>query len=197
MDPSLQPLLRRLDHLPETFSEIREGVQKAVLVAEVDPEMALTRARKVLESMVREVFERRLQEPPGTQPLEGLLQRLFQNDHLPPVVNTYAHGIRELGNIGTHKTRQTITAADINITLSQVISVAEWYAQGAPGNPEPAKKPAPKAPPPDSPRKPPAIIPKGLRSFDAGDAKFFLELLPGPRDDKGLPESLRFWKHRI
>ena len=40
-------------------------------------------------------------------------------------------------------------------------------------------------------------MPKGLRSFDAGDAKFFLELLPGPRDDKGLPESLRFWKHRI
>ena len=33
------------------------------------------------------------------------------------------------------------------------------------------------------------IVPKGLRSFDSHDADFFLELLPGPRDRKGLPEA--------
>ncbi len=41
------------------------------------------------------------------------------------------------------------------------------------------------------------IVPKGLRSFDARDADFFLELLPGPRDREGLPDSLRFWKARV
>ncbi len=41
------------------------------------------------------------------------------------------------------------------------------------------------------------IVPKGLRSFDRNDADFFVELLPGPRDRDGLPESLRFWKTRI
>ncbi|RLS34681.1 MAG: serine/threonine protein kinase [Planctomycetota bacterium] len=41
------------------------------------------------------------------------------------------------------------------------------------------------------------IIPKGLRSFDGDDAGFFLELLPGPRDRDGLPESVRFWRTRI
>src|SRR5262249_1322449 len=41
------------------------------------------------------------------------------------------------------------------------------------------------------------VIPKGLRSFDRNDADFFLELLPGPRDRDGLPESVRFWKSRI
>ncbi len=44
---------------------------------------------------------------------------------------------------------------------------------------------------------PTKVIPKGLRSFDANDADFFLELLPGPFDRTGLPESLRFWKTRI
>ncbi len=48
---------------------------------------------------------------------------------------------------------------------------------------------------PDS--QPIKIVPKGLRSFDAHDADFFLELLPGPRDRDGLPDSLRFWKTRI
>ncbi len=41
------------------------------------------------------------------------------------------------------------------------------------------------------------IVPKGLRSFDQGDAEFFLNLLPGPHDRNGLPESIRFWKARI
>jgi len=41
------------------------------------------------------------------------------------------------------------------------------------------------------------VIPKGLRSFDTHDSDFFLELLPGPRDREGLPDSLRFWKRRI
>ncbi len=49
----------------------------------------------------------------------------------------------------------------------------------------------------DSGKQPVKIVPKGLRSFDAQDADFFLELLPGPRDREGLPEGLRFWKTRI
>ncbi|HVA45076.1 MAG TPA: serine/threonine-protein kinase [Pirellulales bacterium] len=50
---------------------------------------------------------------------------------------------------------------------------------------------------PTPPPAPPKIIPKGLRSFDAHDADFFLQLLPGPTDRDGLPESIRFWKTRI
>jgi len=41
------------------------------------------------------------------------------------------------------------------------------------------------------------VIPKGLRSFGADDANFFIELLPGPRDREGLPDTIRFWKIRI
>ena len=41
------------------------------------------------------------------------------------------------------------------------------------------------------------IIPRGLRSFDQEDSMFFRELLPGPRNRDGLPDSLTFWKRRI
>lgn len=44
---------------------------------------------------------------------------------------------------------------------------------------------------------PTLVVPKGLRSFDASDAGFFLQLLPGPFDREGLPETLRFWKSRV
>ena len=53
-------------------------------------------------------------------------------------------------------------------------------------------------PTPDSGSQPPLrIVPKGLRSFDEEDKDFFLELLPGPRDRDGLPDTIRFWKTRI
>jgi serine/threonine protein kinase/formylglycine-generating enzyme required for sulfatase activity len=42
-----------------------------------------------------------------------------------------------------------------------------------------------------------SMRPKGLRSFEAEDADFFLGLLPGPRNREGLPESVAFWKKRI
>ena len=64
----------------------------------------------------------------------------------------------------------------------------------------PRPTPAPPVPLPGhaSDSQPPLkIVPKGLRSFDAHDADFFLELLPGPRDREGLPDSIRFWKTRI
>ena len=57
--------------------------------------------------------------------------------------------------------------------------------------------PTPITPVRRSDSQPLKIVPKGLRSFDAHDADFFLELLPGPRDRDGLPDSIRFWKTRI
>jgi len=41
------------------------------------------------------------------------------------------------------------------------------------------------------------IIFRGLRSFDGEDADFFLDLLPGPRDRVGIPESISWWKKQI
>ena len=48
----------------------------------------------------------------------------------------------------------------------------------------------------DSDQRAIRVVPKGLRSYDQHDADFFLELLPGPRDRDGLPDSIRFWKDR-
>ena len=41
------------------------------------------------------------------------------------------------------------------------------------------------------------VVPRGLRAFEPGDAGFFLELVPGPRDRDGLPDSIAFWKARL
>jgi serine/threonine protein kinase/formylglycine-generating enzyme required for sulfatase activity len=47
------------------------------------------------------------------------------------------------------------------------------------------------------PRRPLRVPPKGLLSFDATDADYFLELLPGPRTSRGVPTSIAFWLNRL
>ncbi len=42
-----------------------------------------------------------------------------------------------------------------------------------------------------------AVVPRGLRSFERGDEDFFLDLLPGPRDQAGLPSCVSFWVERL
>ncbi|MBX7103803.1 MAG: protein kinase, partial [Gemmataceae bacterium] len=45
--------------------------------------------------------------------------------------------------------------------------------------------------------RPVLVVPKGLAAYDAKDADFYLELLPGPRDREGLPPAVRFWKSKL
>jgi formylglycine-generating enzyme required for sulfatase activity len=55
--------------------------------------------------------------------------------------------------------------------------------------------PAPR--PTEAPGRAAPVLFKGLRAFEQNDARYFLDLLPGPRGRDGLPESIRFWKTRI
>ncbi|HND54465.1 MAG TPA: toll/interleukin-1 receptor domain-containing protein, partial [Pirellulaceae bacterium] len=41
------------------------------------------------------------------------------------------------------------------------------------------------------------IVPRGLRSFEPKDHEFYLKLVPGSRDKRGLPIVLRDWKQLI
>jgi formylglycine-generating enzyme required for sulfatase activity len=127
MDPSVQALLGRLAHLSDEYSELRDGVQKAVQVADVDPEMALTRTRKVLEYVVRDVYQRRIGEPAGTRPLENLLQRLVKDGHFSDRLDAYANTIRKLGNVGTHTFGEKVAVADVRQSLTQLVLILEWY----------------------------------------------------------------------
>jgi hypothetical protein len=127
MDPQLEELLKRIERLSDEFAELRDGIHKAVRVADDDPEMALIRARKVMEYIIRNVFERRVHEPPGTRPLENLIQRLVKDGHLPARLEAYTETIRKLGNVGAHRFGEAITAADVNVSLTQLLPILVWY----------------------------------------------------------------------
>jgi hypothetical protein len=203
VDSQFRELLLRLDRLASRHRDLRDGVNKAIRIAEEDPEMALTRARKVLEYIVRIVYQQRINEPPGTRPLENLIQRLVKDGWFPTRLEAYATTVRKLGNVGTHSFEEPVSRADVYMSLTQLMPILEWFFENE--RPELAALPdqaraRPQEPAVESQNGQPQdapVVPKGLRSFSAEDSDFFLRLLPGPRDGEGLPESIRFWKNRI
>jgi Domain of Unknown Function (DUF1080)/Domain of unknown function (DUF4145) len=127
MDSQFHDLLDRLDHLSGQFDNLRGLIGRAVRLADNDPEMALTRVRKVLEYVVHDAYQRLVKKPPGTQPLENLLQILVKDGHLPVHLAPYTNLIRELGNVGTHRPDGNYKTQDVNISLSQLRAVLDWY----------------------------------------------------------------------
>jgi serine/threonine protein kinase len=83
------------------------------------------------------------------------------------------------------------------VAKAPVTALALASAPGRTPSPTEIAAPPPITPVPSDSDRAVKVIPKGLRSFDAHDSDFFLELLPGPRDRDGLPDSIRFWKSRI
>ena len=159
-----QLLLRLRGRADGTAQEIADGVERGVRIADEDAEMALTRLRKVLEVVVREVHQRRLKEEPGTRPLENLIQRLLKEEILPTRVEAYASAVRKLGNVGAHTFGERIGGADVAQALAQLQPVIEWWlddtAPAAPAAPElvsvRAPAPAAAAPVPTAPAPAPA-----------------------------------------
>jgi eukaryotic-like serine/threonine-protein kinase len=88
--------------------------------------------------------------------------------------------------------RQSVRGTVSPLTGPAAAVPAESTLEGAPLPPLP-----PISQPSHSDQRAIRIVPRGLRSFEQQDGDFFLELLPGPRDRDGLPESIRFWKGKI
>ena len=199
-------LINRLEKLLALKRELHAGIEKASHIAGEDPPAGLWRAGKLLEHVVRQVYERRFQEPPGTRPLESLIQRLDREAGLRGRFDAAAL-LRALSARSAAASGETIAPADVEEALGQLTDILKWYIEVEEPNalgqafaehqepkPDPAK---PAAQQPAGSESRIAVVPKGLRSFDGDDSDFFLQLLPGPRDKNGLPESIRFWKHRI
>ena len=151
--------------------------------------------------------------PFRAESLSGLLEQVSTLEPKPPrqIDDAIPKELERicLRALAKRATERYSTARDLAEDLRQFLATHEWVPSPSDASLASPLPPAPSAaadrklagdtPPatPISGSLPIKIIPKGLRSFDAEDADFFLELLPGPRDRDGLPDGIRFWKTRI
>src|SRR4051812_33254304 len=84
--------------IPNGLKELRDGLLKVVKTAEIDPEMAAARCRKMLEYIVRRLCLRHYGKDPGGTPLVELIDRLVKNNHIPERVALHTVSVRRFGN---------------------------------------------------------------------------------------------------
>ncbi len=149
--PELQQRIRRIEHgLSQVGTllvpvEISDGVKKAITLANIDPDMALGRARKVLDFIIADLYKREFGRAPGTQPLENSVQQLAKAGKLPRTMVAYANSVRELGNVGIHGSGEAITEEDVVSSLENLMRLVAWYCEqvrpGGEGKIEPEPPP--------------------------------------------------------
>ena len=141
--PEIQQRLQRIEHGLEQVGsllvpvEISDGVKKAITLSSIDPDMALGRARKVLDFIISDLYKRQFGRSPGTQPLENSVQQLAKAGKLPRTMVAYANSVRELGNVGIHGSGEAITEDDVVSSLENLMRLVAWYCeQVRPGSEE-------------------------------------------------------------
>lgn len=141
--PEIQQRLQRIEHGLEQVGsllvpvEISDGVKKAITLSSIDPDMALGRARKVLDFIISDLYRRQFGRSPGTQPLENSVQQLAKAGKLPRTMVAYANSVRELGNVGIHGSGEAITEDDVVSSLENLMRLVAWYCeQVRPGSEE-------------------------------------------------------------
>ncbi len=148
--PDIEQRIRRIEHGLEQVGsllvpiEISDGVKKAITLSNIDPDMALGRARKVLDFLISDLYKREFGRSPGTQPLENSVQQLAKAGKLPRTMVAYANSVRELGNVGIHGSGEAISPDDVVSSLENLMRLVAWYCeQVRPGASEEKKESEP------------------------------------------------------
>jgi hypothetical protein len=118
-----------VQELQKELHKIKADMQKFLQIAQRDPAMALVRARKIIEHVVRDLFARYLpNEKPGTQPLQSLIDRLAKENILDLRIKAHAVTVCGLGNAGAHVSESPEpTASDVDRAYDALMDVLDWY----------------------------------------------------------------------
>jgi hypothetical protein len=114
---------------------LREGpfgdeLARACDLADGDPDMALTKSRKILEGCLYALHKQRI-GPPGTRRLEQLIVDLGRAGVLPRKMLALCEVVRELGNVGAHPIYdgEDLSHREAQLAVLTLTLILEWYVR--------------------------------------------------------------------
>jgi len=101
----------------------------------VDIEMAIVRARRILDILVR-FYSKEKDMHPGSKPLEQIITNLSHQKYITPLISKYMNIIREFGNLSTHSVYDEVMFEDSSISndelkiCSQALNIIiKWFLE--------------------------------------------------------------------
>jgi hypothetical protein len=124
---SLRELLGRVDRFSGRLGSLGDDLRSAIEDAERDSVASAIRARRVLDHIVRRIFERNVKETAGSRPMEQLLTRIVKDGHFPDELAGFAQAVKGLANRVAHDVGSSYPVEFLVPTLGQLMLIVEWY----------------------------------------------------------------------
>lgn len=95
------------------------------------PDLALVGVRRATEAVLRQIYVQLTGIDAERMTFFDMIQGLDNTGDLPEVIRTQLHTIRNLGNIGAHRSDAELSAEDVQMAVLAALRVAEWAAKEA------------------------------------------------------------------
>lgn len=121
-------------HIP-ALQCVGRDLRKFISLCEIDVEMAMVRARRLIELVVTAACEH-VGVIVGTKSLEVLMSELSRNGGLPEIINRHMRTVRDFGNLAAHAARADgqdnqeiydITESELTVCEASLAAVLRWF----------------------------------------------------------------------
>jgi TolB-like protein len=119
--------IKELERLQESLKGQLPELNKelAQLIRTDDPNVILLYSRRCLEVIITDLCECELKKPRGTEPLKGIIDKLFKEKKVPDHIITSMHGLNDLSTYGTHP--KDFEKEQVKPVLVNLDVIIKWY----------------------------------------------------------------------
>ena len=106
-------------HIPDLEKELGQ------LIRFDDPNVILLYARRCLEVIIIDLCETELKRPRKTEPLKGIIDKLYHEEKVPENIIASMNGLNDLSTFGTHP--KEFDPEQVRPALINLATVLKWY----------------------------------------------------------------------
>jgi len=124
---SYQKDLEEINHFLSEYQFTNSELVKELnaLVQGADDVVLLLYSRRSLEVIITEMCEELLKRERGTEPLKGLIDRLFKDKFIPSYIHTSMSNLNSMSTYGAHP--KEFNQRQVKSTIMELTTVLEWY----------------------------------------------------------------------
>ena len=105
------------------FSELEKELEQ--LIETKDANVVMLYSRRCLEVIITDLCECELKRPRKTEPLKGIIDKLFKEEKVPSHIITSMHGLNELSTYGAHP--KDFDPEQVKPVLINLDIIIKWY----------------------------------------------------------------------
>ena len=129
MDVALRQMIDRVNRIPHLRSELRDEFCDVVKLTEVNLRAAANQMRLLLETVIKAVYRREINEPTSRVTLDQMIGEGKSKGKIPQKLSGYAMTIKEIGNIGSHAVDERLELKDLVRALDMLVEILDWHAE--------------------------------------------------------------------